>query len=157
MSAAAQELYSLLIPLWDERLIVPRTCVAEVISYTKPEGIDAAPEWLLGSVNWSGREIPLVSFEGTCGRPVEETTRRTRIVVFHALLGKLRPAFFAILSKGFPQLVRVNPGVLQPETDKGFSKDSPILCQLRMINEYPLVPDLERLEEIIHAEIATPE
>jgi chemosensory pili system protein ChpC len=156
MSAAAQELYSLLIPLWDERLIVPRTCVAEVISFIKPDPIDGAPEWLLGTVNWSGREVPLVSFEGACGRSVEEKTRRTRIVVFHALLGQLRPAFFAILSKGFPQLVRVNPDVLQPETSKGFSDKSPVLCQLRMINEYPLVPDIERLEEMILAEVAPP-
>ena len=156
MSAAAQELYSLLIPLWDERLIVPRTCVAEVISFIKPEPIEAAPEWLLGTVNWSGREVPVVSFEGACGRSIEEKTRRTRIVVFHALLGQLRPAFFAILSKGFPQLVRVNPGVLEPETSKGFSEKSPVLCQLRMINEYPLVPDIERLEEMIQAEVGTP-
>jgi hypothetical protein len=28
----------------------------------------------------------------------------------------------------------------------------PVLCQVRMINETPLVPDLERLEEIISQE-----
>jgi hypothetical protein len=28
----------------------------------------------------------------------------------------------------------------------------PVLCQVRMINETPLIPDLERLEEIIAQE-----
>ena len=35
------ELYSLLIPLADERLIVPRASVAEVISYQAPEEMAA--------------------------------------------------------------------------------------------------------------------
>ena len=37
MTAESEELYSLLIPLADERLIVPRACVAEVVRFTAPE------------------------------------------------------------------------------------------------------------------------
>ena len=33
MNAEPKELYSLLIPLRDERLLVPRMCVAEVIAF----------------------------------------------------------------------------------------------------------------------------
>ena len=32
-----EEIYCLLIPMWQLRLIVPRTCVAEVIRYSAPE------------------------------------------------------------------------------------------------------------------------
>ena len=35
MSAEPKELYSLLIPLKSERLLVPRMCVAEVIAFTQ--------------------------------------------------------------------------------------------------------------------------
>jgi hypothetical protein len=30
-----------------------------------------------------------------------------------------------------------------------FPERSPIICQVRMVNEAPLVPDLERLEDMI--------
>jgi hypothetical protein len=32
----------------------------------------------------------------------------------------------------------------------------PVLCQVRMINETPLVPDLERLEQLIGEETSDP-
>ena len=37
----AHELYSLLIPLAQERLIVPRACVAEVVTWQAPEKMEA--------------------------------------------------------------------------------------------------------------------
>ena len=61
MSAAAEELYSLLVPLTDDRLIVPRTCVAEVVRYSKPDQEEGSHNWMLGTVNWNGRQLPVVS------------------------------------------------------------------------------------------------
>lgn len=143
-----QELYSLLIPLADARLIVPRACIAEVVGFGAVEGRDPSPSWYLGIVGWNGRELPVISFEGACGKPLPELGRRTRIVVFYAMSGKLTGGYFGLLTQGFPQLVRVSPSVLEAGTEN-FAEDSPILCQPRMINEYPLIPDLERLEAMI--------
>ena len=33
-----------------------------------------------------------------------------------------------------------------------FAERTPVICQVRMVNETPLVPDLERLEEMIAEE-----
>ena len=62
MSAADQELYSLLIPLVEERLIVPRACVAEVVRYTPPTHRDGQQNWMLRTITWNGRELPIVAF-----------------------------------------------------------------------------------------------
>ena len=59
MSAANEELYSLLVPLAEDRLIVPRACVVEVVRYTRPERPGGSESWMLGTINWSGRELPL--------------------------------------------------------------------------------------------------
>ena len=40
MSAGAVEVYSLLIPLADARLLVPRSCVAEVVGFQSPSPMD---------------------------------------------------------------------------------------------------------------------
>ncbi len=153
MSSESQELYSLLIPLDEDRLIVPRACVAEVVRFTAPEQEAGAHEWMLGKVNWNGRELPVVAFEGALGKDKPVATGRTRIVVFYASTGQLKSGFFGILTQGFPQLVRVNEDVLKLHTTDGWPQGAPVLCRVKMINEYPLIPDLERLEAMLAREL----
>jgi chemosensory pili system protein ChpC len=142
----------LLIPLSEDRLIVPRTCVAEVVRFTPPEHEAGAHEWMIGSVNWNGRPLPVVSFEGALGKDVPPPTGRTRVVVFYASTGQLKTGFFGVLTQGFPQLVRVNEDVLQLHSTEGWPKYAPVLCRVKMINEFPLIPDLERLEAMLARE-----
>jgi chemosensory pili system protein ChpC len=149
MTERIAEVYSLLVPLADARLLVPRACVAEVIGYQAPAPVDNAPSWYLGVVNWNSRTLPLVSFEGACGLAIPLTNNRSRIVVFHALAGRAESGYIAIVSQGFPQLVRVSNDVVRPDHSRSFPERIPVLCQVRMLNETPLVPDLERLEAMI--------
>jgi len=146
MSGADEELYSLLVPLVGDRLIVPRACVAEVVRFTRPERQDSPHSWLSGRINWNGRELPVVSFEGTLGKDVPAVTGRTRVVVFLASTGQLNAGYFGVLTQGFPQLVRVNRDVLKLEATEGWPDEAPVLCRVKMINEFPLIPDLEKLE-----------
>lgn len=153
MNAQAEELYSLLIPLAEDRLIVPRACVAEVVRFTRPEEREGSRDWFLGMITWNGRELPVVAYEGTLGKEPPETSGRTRIVVFYAGGGRIRGGYFGVLTQGFPQLVRVNRDVLKLDTrNDGWSDDAPVLCRVKMINEYPLIPDLDKLEAQIAEE-----
>jgi len=68
--SASQELYGLLVPLLDERLLVPRACVAEVTGFQPLQEMPGAPPWYLGIAAWNGRGIPVVSFEGACGKRI---------------------------------------------------------------------------------------
>ena len=149
MSTTEQELYSLLVPLAEDRLIVPRACVAEVVRYSAPDHEMGAHTWMLGTVNWNGRQLPVVSFEGALGKEVPEISGRTRIVVFYASTGQLKTGYFGILTQGFPQLVRVNKDVLKMHTADGWPAEAPVLCRVKMINEFPLIPDLEALENLL--------
>ena len=153
MSAEAEELYSLLVPLSEDRLIVPRACVAEVVRFSQTEKLEGAHDWMLGTVNWNGRPLPVVSFEGALGKERPIVTGRTRIVVFYANTGQLKGGFFGILTQGFPQLVRVNRDVLKLESKDGWPETAPVLCRVRMINEFPLIPNLEQLEAMLANEL----
>jgi chemosensory pili system protein ChpC len=153
MSAESEELYSLLVPLSEDRLIVPRACVAEVVRFSKAEIQEGAENWMLGTVVWNGRPLPVVSFEGAVGKDIPAVTGRTRVVVFHASTGELKTGYFGILTQGFPQLVRVNRDVLKLEAKKGWPEDAPVLCRVRMINEFPMIPDLEKLEAMLAREL----
>ena len=149
MAEQLQEVYSLLIPVTGAKLIVPRVSVAEVTGFLRPKPVRNAPEWLMGLINWQGQEIPLVSFEGLCGRKVPERANRTRIAVTHAIGEQLNPPVIAILTQGYPYLVRVNPAVLSVDTENDFGTDGPVLNRVRMANERPFIPDLEAIEEKI--------
>ena len=149
MSAASEELYSLLIPLADDRLIVPRACVAEVVRFTKPEQREGSRDWMLGTTSWNGRELPVIAYEGLIGKDVPASTGRTRIVVFNSSSGKVQGGYFGLVTQGFPQLVRVNREVLKLDTTSGWPEQAPVLCRVKMINEFPLIPHLENLESMI--------
>jgi chemosensory pili system protein ChpC len=152
MSERVLEIYSLLIPLAEGRLIVPRACVAEVVGFQVPSEMTGAPPWYIGTVPWNGKAVPLVSFEGACGQNIPPASGRTRVVVFHCLGTRLDGGNFAVVSQGFPQLVRVSSDVVRPDNSRVFPERAPVICQVRMVNETPLVPDLERLEEMIAEE-----
>jgi len=150
----SDELYCLLVPLNGQRLLVPRTCVAEVVGYHAPIALPDTPEWLLGRVAWSGRNVPLVSVEGAMGEPVPDLVGRARIAILHGTTGRLSPPCFGILTLGFPQLVRVNAKVLSTDSNSSFAEGSPVVCRVNMLNERPLIPDLGRLEEMIEQAVA---
>jgi chemosensory pili system protein ChpC len=152
MSAESEELYSLLVPLSEDRLIVPRACVAEVVRFSKAETEEGAHDWMLGSVTWNGRPLPVVSFEGAIGKDITAVKGRTRVGGLYSITGQLKTGYFGVLTQGFPQLVRVNRDVLKLEAKEGWPDDAPVLCRVRMINEFPIIPDLEKLEAMLARE-----
>ncbi|MGH8372577.1 MAG: chemotaxis protein CheW [Gammaproteobacteria bacterium] len=147
MTDTIEEVYSLLIPFAGGKLILPRLSVAEVTGYVRPKPVPNAPIWLLGLMSWQDQQIPLVSFEGLCGRKVPERANRTRIAVTYAINDQLEPPVFAIMTQGYPYLVRVNSAVLSVESENDFTGNEPVINRVRMANERPYIPDLEAIEE----------
>ena len=45
--------------------------------------------------------------------------------------------------------MRVNRDVLQLDSTEGWPREAPVLCRVKMINEFPLIPDLEKLESML--------
>ena len=149
MQSTVEELYSLLVPLHHGRLIVPRSCISEVIRYSPPEEEPDAPAWFRGYVSWNDQRIPVVRMEDLCGLEPAEPGGRTRLAIFSCLSDVIAGGAFGLLTEGFPQLVRINREVMEVHDENAWPDNGPIICQIRMINEYPLIPDLERLEELI--------
>jgi chemosensory pili system protein ChpC len=153
-------LHCLLLPLVGRRLIVPRACVAEVIGLARFGLREEEPAWLLGDVAWSDRTVPLVSFEAACGDPVPDIGGRSRAVILKSLTGKLGRGGVALLCQGLPQLVRLSEQVLEPDPDGGQGEEaegSPVLCRVKLLNETPVVPDLEKLEGWVAELLAGPD
>ncbi|MCC5863254.1 MAG: chemotaxis protein CheW [Gammaproteobacteria bacterium] len=139
-------LHSLLVPLVGRRLLLPRACVAEIISLGRFRLREEEPGWLLGDIAWGEHVVPLLSFEAACGDPVPEISGRSRAVILRGLSGRLGRGGMAIICQGLPQLVRLGEEVVQLDQGSLDYGEAPVLCRLRVVNETPLVPDLEKLE-----------
>ena len=57
----------------------------------------------------------------------------------------------AALSRA-PGNALVNNDVVKSDPSRSFPERGPILCQVRMLNESPLIPDFECLEQMISEE-----
>jgi chemosensory pili system protein ChpC len=51
----------LLIPMLGGRIVLPNVTVAELIPYQAPQATNADADWIVGSIEWRGTMIPVLS------------------------------------------------------------------------------------------------
>jgi chemosensory pili system protein ChpC len=148
MSTPRPDIRGVLISVSQGRLLLPNASVAEVITFSEPEPVENAPEWMLGQIRWRGWRLPLLSFSRFAGWSEEEASTGAKVVVLKALGGNPKLPYFAMLSQGFPRLVTVSYDALQ---DSHSVKELPLgIHSLVTLNGDPAaVPDLMSLELLI--------
>lgn len=145
---AQRDIRGVLISVTGGRLLLPNASVAEVITFSEPEVLANAPEWLLGRVRWRGWRLPLLSFSRLTGWSEEGGQMGAKVAVLKALGGNAKLPFFAVLSQGFPRLVTVSASALKQSHE---IKDMPLGVHARVtLNDDPaVVPDLLSVELLI--------
>ncbi|MBP7625239.1 MAG: chemotaxis protein CheW, partial [Xanthomonadales bacterium] len=61
------EIRGLMITVTNGRVLLPNANVTEILTYSMPEAIENAPDWLLGRTRWRGWRVPLISFSVLTG------------------------------------------------------------------------------------------
>jgi chemosensory pili system protein ChpC len=46
----------------------------------------------------------------------------------------------------------LSPEVIHADDTRSFGERGPVICQVRMMNEYPLIPDFDHIERMITEE-----
>src|SRR5437899_551186 len=73
MADTSRDIRGVMIPITGGRVLLPNATIAEVVSYTNPEKIPNAPDWLLGRLPWRGWRLPLFSFAMLSGSTPQRT------------------------------------------------------------------------------------
>jgi chemosensory pili system protein ChpC len=154
MSDAAPIIRGVLIQVADARLLLPNATIAEVLSYSEPEPIPGAPDWLLGRIRWRGWQLPLVGFSRFTGSGHDQGGLGSKVIVLKALGGDPKRPYFALLTQGFPRLVTVMESALQA-IDSDESLSAGVLVRVRLNEDEALVPDLAVLEEHVTQALAS--
>ncbi len=139
-----QAVHCLLLPLFEETMLLPNAAVAEVISYAEPEAIPDGPDWLLGWLPWRDRKVPLISFEVASGRMVADDLQGNRIAVLNTLNSNPRVPYIAVLIQDLPKLHLVQPDSIEAR-DEAEPRQS-VAGQYLAGGEPVLVPDIDDLE-----------
>ena len=128
-----RDIRGVLIQVTAGRLLLPNASVAEVITYSEPEPVENAPDWLLGRVRWRGWRLPLLSFSRLAGWSSEDGHLGAKV---------------AVLSQGFPRLVTVSRTALVEQHDM---KELPLGVHSRVMlnDDSAAVPDLVSVELLI--------
>ena len=151
MSDAAPIIRGVLIQVADARLLLPNATIAEVLSFSEPDPIADAPDWLLGRIRWRGWQLPLVGFSRFTGPGRDEGGLGSKVIVLKALGGDPKHPYIALLTQGFPRLVTVAESALQA-VDDGDELPEGVLARVRLNEDEALLPDLAALEQhVTHA------
>ena len=152
MNEVSEKIASQIIPLNDEHIVLPNTAVAEIIGYTRPDdlptSINSAPDWLLGMLAWRGMSVPLISYERMIGSTFDAPDTRARIAVINSVGGITGTPFFAIVSKGIPQLAQIDADKISIVDDS--TETSPAIgCHVVISGEVAIIPDVDEVEKML--------
>ena len=145
----SDELRGVMLPVGSRLLLLPNSAVAEVIGYQEPNVGSSDPDWMLGSIEWRGRALPVISFELAMGRPQSDLgSQRARIAVLNTLSGNRSLPYIGIYTLGISRLARVTAGNLSEDSEE--EPDSSLVLESVKINGQPAwIPDMDKLEELI--------
>ena len=143
-SQLSQDIRGVMIGVTGARVLLPNATVAEVITYSPPEPVDGAPDWMLGRIRWRGWRLPVISYARMIGSAQEEGEFGAKVVVLKALGGNPRHSYFALLTQGFPRLVTVSQDALTQE-EAGQAIEG-VLMHVRLRDEDAVIPDLAAIE-----------
>jgi chemosensory pili system protein ChpC len=149
----SREIRGVMIPVTNGRVLLPNATVAEVITYSNPERIPNAPEWLLGRQSWRGWRLPLFSFSILTGLAHEEGYLGARVAVLKALGGHAKMPFIALLTQGFPRLTTITPDLLIPTGDENHPPVG-VRNQVLVRDDHALIPDLNTIEDLMAQALA---
>ncbi len=138
----------LILPMSGFDILLPNTAVAEITAYEQPRALTNVPEWILGTLYWRGRSLPLLSYERMLLRQEVLPQKNSRVVVLNTLSGNPELPFMGIVTQGLPHLVIVRASQLEygePVT----TDEHGLLARLLLDGKELYLPNLDSIEEML--------
>lgn len=141
-----------LIPLAEMELLLPNTCIAEVIRQGEVNPVKNSPDWFLGMMDWRGIRIPVISFEAANGIKSEALSSHPRVAVLNGITGDEKLPFYGIVSQGIPKLMALQKSSL--EAVKTPTRKLPLASeQTQLTNGEAVIPDQNKIEKLLLKEV----
>jgi len=137
-----------LAPMEDEFLLLPTNVITEVIEYSPPLAVHAAPQWFLGHIDWQNRQVPVFSYAALIsGNQPDEVTTKTHIMIVKSLSDSARIPYLGIVISDIPRLVSVEMDEVLHTGDE--RKSLGVFCHIELDDQAAVIPDLDRLTHLV--------
>lgn len=138
----------LALPIVGEQILVPNAVVAEVFAAESISPAADGPEWLLGSLDWRGRVLPIVCMEAALGGSRLEAGARSKLVVMKALEASGTLAYYAVLVQGIPHQVLATGDNVTRKTPINGARPF-VAADLQIEGGQAFIPDLDAVERAL--------
>jgi len=143
---------SQLIPLTDMNLLLPNTCIAEVIGLGDLNPVKKTPDWFLGMMDWRGVRIPVISFEAANGISSDVPSNNARIAVLNGINGDEKLPFYGVIAQGIPKLMSLDKAAIN--VSKNPEHKLPLASeQTQLADGSAVIPDQGKIEKLLIKEI----
>lgn len=141
-----------LIPLMNMNMVLPSTCIAEVISLDKLNPVKKTPRWFLGMMDWRGLRIPVISFEAANDIASNIPMHNVRVTVLNGIGGDDLLPFYGMVSQGIPKSMKLEKSSISAIKNPG-QKFPLVSEQARVADMMVVIPDQHKVETLLSAEI----
>ncbi len=147
MQQNVREVYSLMIPIIDQSILLPNSSVEEIIPFGDVELMKDGPEWFIGHLHWHGLSLPMVSIDILNGGEDPLANKRSRVAVVSTLNNNENMPYIAIVVQGIPRLTHVTePSIaLVEDAELGIADKARVTIGTIQAT----IPDIDKLELLI--------
>ncbi len=119
--------------------------VKEIIGYDVPTKVPGTPPWIRGVINLRGLVVPVVDLAVKFGRPENEVTRRTCVVIVDVRMAD-GAVTMGIVADGVSQVLELSADDIQPPPTFGMSVRVDYLLGLVTTGkQFALLLDIDRV------------
>ncbi len=146
MSALPNEVASLVIPLDGMNLLVPNSCVAEIVPNANPEPRSGDEPWFTSRIVWRDLSLPCISFEKLSEQESAPSQSTARVAIFNTLDDDFSMRFYALAINGIPRLARVIQEELVEEPAELNEYEA---LKVQFNGEACVIPNLKAIEALL--------
>jgi chemosensory pili system protein ChpC len=146
MIDATEHVRSLWIPLREVGMLLPHVAVAEVGSYRVPVEQPDTPDWLLGTIDWRGQAVPVISLELLCGDELPANPVYSRLIIVNSVRVDSPVRHYAIVAAALPRSVQIDSDIVD---DFESCQLPAIHCRVYIGREQAIIPNLDYLQEML--------
>jgi chemosensory pili system protein ChpC len=143
---------SIELPIADDAVVIPGAMLAEVLSFEELERVEDAPDWILGTVLWRGRELPVISLALTSDRRAvdgKQAQRASKLAVVYALAACDELRCYAVACSGVPRPVLASELSVRVCSTAGHVDRLFAGQAVRVDGKHAYIPDIDALEKAL--------
>ena len=147
---AAERIHSLEIPISQTSLLIPSASIAEVVNLSDIVTVPFAQPWLMGAMGWRMLAVPVVSFDGLLGWPVQAPQSHSKLVIFYPMQGRKQWEFFGIMSMAEPRPHAVDSANSFVASASELPASPYVASGLKVGGRAMLIPNLDALRQLFY-------